>query len=81
VHPDKQALVDDTTDLQRQRRWSAISWGTEQLYRSMRTDEVRRVRAAFQGDRDEPGAKPHTIAFAEARLQLLDRILAERARP
>lgn len=48
-----------------------------ELYRTMPTNELRRLRTAFLLDR-EGHSNSDTIAFCDGRLALLDQVLRER---
>ena len=48
------------------------------LYRTWRTEELIRLRAAFLRDKRKRGVSLETIEFAAGRIEIIDRILKER---
>lgn len=48
------------------------------LYRSMRTDELRRLRVAFTLDATACAGHPASVAFCHGRIAVIDRVLQER---
>lgn len=52
----------------------------ESLYKSMSTESLEQLRSAFVLDRDNAygEASDETIAFATGRIEVIDRVLAER---
>jgi hypothetical protein len=49
------------------------------LYRTMRDEELQRLRAAFMADRENLSGAQR--AFADGRIKAIDETLAERAAP
>jgi hypothetical protein len=52
---------------------------TLDMYRSMRTDQLKLLRRAFELDRTHSGSKQETC-FIDSRLVLINLVLAERLR-
>ena len=55
-----------------------VSAETIALYQSMARETLGILRAAFIADRDQNPFRSHCVAFCQSRIDLIDRLLAER---